>query len=296
MTLDLDRVRNALRQIRPGTNPVEFYKRTFVPKRGGGHRTLAEPVGFLREVQDWLVEHVWPALLIGGYAHGFVAGRSIMTHAAVHAPAHTLATLDIADFFGSVRPEAGIDALCTAKIPHRLAVDIARLCWLPNGLPQGAPTSPGLANACFTPCDAFLATLARLNGARYSRYVDDLAFSWQDEPRAEVPLSTLAGAALILASFGFRRAEEKTRIAGPNDQQIITGLVINAAKGRPAIRAPRGKWRALRAGVHNAERGKEVDLNALYGLASFLAMTDPERVAPYTQRLHELVAATKEQS
>jgi len=286
--IDFDKVQDVLEKA-----PADLagnYRLTRVPKRNGGWRELAEPVGALREVQDWLVEHVWPMLHVAPCAHGFVAGRSILTHAAVHAPAHTLLTLDLYSFFDSVRPEVGIEMLRCAGLSSSLSVAIARLCWLSHWLPQGAPTSPGLSNACFSIPDAYLTALAQKFNARYSRYVDDLAFSWADAPGDSLN-AMVCGAGLVLRANGYVIALDKSVIAGPDDPQLITGLVINAAPGRPAVRAPRERWRAFRAAVYNAERAvrdgtEPPDFAALHGLASFLAMTDPERVAPYVARLH----------
>jgi RNA-directed DNA polymerase len=44
-------------------------------------------------------------------------------------------------------------------------------------LPQGAPTSPALANLLAWPLDCRLLDLAEAAGAHYTRYADDLAFS-----------------------------------------------------------------------------------------------------------------------
>jgi hypothetical protein len=46
-------------------------------------------------------------------------------------------------------------------------------------LPQGAPTSPALANLSAYRLDCRLASLANCAGASYTRYADDIAFSGQ---------------------------------------------------------------------------------------------------------------------
>jgi hypothetical protein len=145
-------------------------------------------------------------------------------------------------------------------------------------LPQGAPTSPALANLCAYRLDQRLAGLAGQLGARYTRYADDLAFSG-DLPVAA--LVRLVGA--IAADEGFRVNEGKTTVRGRGDRQLLGGLVVNAA---PAV--PRDSYDQLKAILHNAartgpaaqNRAGHPDFRAhLLGRIAWVAQTHPARGA-----------------
>src|SRR5262249_47319549 len=137
-------------------------------------------------------------------AHGFVKGRSIRSFAAPHAGRRVLLRMDLRDFFPSFAaariqtffriagyPEPVADllgGLCTTVAPRSVWREIgpgfdpsdlldARTLYERAHLPQGAPTSPALANLCSYRADCRLAGLARSAGAQYTRYADDLAFS-----------------------------------------------------------------------------------------------------------------------
>ena len=92
-------------------------------------------------------------------------------------------------------PESVADLLggiCTNAAPRdlwkpararcgRASMREARACTRGRILPQGAPTSPALANICAYRVDCRLAGLAQSAGAAYTRYADDLAFSGGEE-------------------------------------------------------------------------------------------------------------------
>lgn len=273
-----------------------YYRHGELPKHGGGRRQIAEPKFELRFIQDWLVDNLWPHLPVHEAAHGYRTGRSIVTHAQVHAAPRLLLTTDVAKFFDAVRPTRVTELFLRMDVRFDTADLLARLCTLDGALPQGAPTSPGLANAVFFPVDRALEEVAwRCGQARYSRYVDDLALSWVEMPVPKgvylqwAELLTMSVSA-ALGAAGFELNHAKTRCRWWFQQQVVTGLLVNAAPGAPPVRAPRERWRTLRAGVFNAERkgATPEHLEELQGLASFLAMTDPEKASPYLDRLGAL--------
>lgn len=128
-----------------------------------------------------------------------------MTHAGGHLQRQVVVRLDLEDFFASVRgpriyglfrqcgypePVAHVlTALVTNSVPRSSLAEapepagresigsrrrlVAHLSQ-PH-LPQGAPTSPALANLAGFGLDRRLAGLAAKSGLRYSRYADDLA-------------------------------------------------------------------------------------------------------------------------
>jgi hypothetical protein len=98
-------------------------------------------------------------------------------------------------------------------------------------LPQGAPTSPALANLCCWRLDQRRSALARTLGADYTRYADDLAFSGGRELARRARhcarlVRTIAG------QEGFRVHPCKTRVMIPAARQKLAGLVIHR---RPAV-------------------------------------------------------------
>src|SRR5439155_24401287 len=132
-------------------------------------------------------------------------------------------------------PESVADLLggiCTnaARVPG-LAFDARALYGRPH-LPQGAPTSPALANLCFYRVDCRLAGFAKSAGARYTRYADDLAFSGYDIFDRQVDRFSTHAAA-ILREDGFSVTQRKTRTMPQGLRQPPAALVTNQRLNAP---------------------------------------------------------------
>jgi hypothetical protein len=198
---------------------------------------------------------------------------------------------------------ATLCALLATESPREVVQFRGKTLYVANGAracPQGAPTSPAITNALCLRLDKRMAGLARALGYGYTRYADDLAFSWRkpeaDEgSRAAAPVGTLLrGVATILDAEGFRVHRKKTAVRRGGASQRITGLVVNKTSSPdvPAARVPRETIRRLRAAIHNREKGKPgkegETLHQLHGMAAFVFMVDPKKGRAFLDRIEAL--------
>jgi len=130
-----------------------------------------------------------------------------------------------------------LGGVCTNTTPrdvwNNLAFDIdpvqlreTRSFYAEPHLPQGAPTSPALANLCSYRMDCRLTGLANAAGAVYTRYADDLAFSGNEEFEHCIDRFSTHVAA-ILHEEGFAANHRKTRVMRQSVRQQLVGLVVN---------------------------------------------------------------------
>ena len=292
------------------------YRRWQIPKRDGSMRTITAPKRELKTAQRWVLRNVAEKLPVHGAAHGFMAARSIVSNAKVHAGAHVLLKVDVKDFFPTVTwkrvkglyRKAGYSeqiatllALLATEAPRETVQFRSKTLHVasgPRALPQGAPTSPALTNAICLRMDRRLSGLARVFGFKYTRYADDLTFSWRapaelpEGARPKAPVGAmLRGIGQILRAEGFALHPTKTEVLRRGNRQEVTGLVVNEAPGAPDARVPRETRRKLRAAIHNREKGKAREgesLAQLQGMAAFVHMTDPARGRALLERVAKL--------
>ncbi len=296
------------RDVETGTH----YHRWLVPKRDGSPRLISAPKPELKAAQRWITREVTEHLPVHGAAHGFLVGRSIVSNASVHAGAKILVKLDIKGFYPTVtfrrvkgllrraglgEQVATLMALLATESPREEVVTHGKTHYVatgPRSLPQGAPTSPSITNALCLRLDCRLAGLARKLGCRYTRYADDLAFSWHGDSKPEVGILLRAVRGIVKAE-GFEIHPAKTRVMRAGSRQRITGLVVNRADDRPGARVPREIQRRLRAAIKNRELGRpgqaDESLEQLKGMAAFVMMTDRPRGVAFMERVDRLIAA-----
>jgi RNA-directed DNA polymerase len=297
------------------------YRYRVVARRGGIPRVLEAPKARLKEIQRWILHEILVHVPPHEAAQGFTRGRSVVTHARRHSGQAVVLRLDLKDFFASI--SAGrvfgifrtlgynrsvahvLTGLCTNTIaqavwqavPH--TTDPALIqprFWLGRALatphlPQGAPTSPALANLAAFRLDRRLNGLATSATLAYSRYADDLTLSGSTQlGRRRSHLEALV--AEIARGEGFAINERKTALHSAGGRQSVCGIVVNV---RPNVL--RSEYDELRAILHNAaahgpsgqNRAGLADFEAhLRGRISWVASLNPARGEKLRRRFAEI--------
>jgi RNA-directed DNA polymerase len=154
----------------------------------------------------------------------------------------------------------------------------ARVLYCRPHLPQGAPTSPALANLCTYRADCRLSGLARSVGAQYTRYADDLAFSGdRGFERGIERFSTHVAA--ILIEEGFHVHHRKTRVMRQGVRQHLAGVVVNRhlnIMGNDFDRLKATLTNCIRLGPEGQNRDTHANFRShLEGRINFVEMINP---------------------
>ena len=277
------------------------------PRRRGRFRLIESPKALLKKAQRRVLHAILDRIPPHPAAHGFRRNRSILSYAAPHAGQRIVLRFDLRDFFPAVRASrvhaffrvAGypeevarlLTGLCTSRIPSEVwnQRPEPRECDAALGdrlrgphLPQGAPTSPALANLCAFRLDVRLHGLGQAIDAKYTRYADDLAFSG-GELLERAARRLQVAIAVIAAEEGFDVHFQKSRFMRQGVCQQLAGIVVNE---RPNVR--RGQFDELKAILTNCirygpiaqNRAAHVDFrNYLLGRIAHVQMIHPARGA-----------------
>jgi hypothetical protein len=307
------------REAKPSHGCPRRYQYRWIRKRSGGSRLVESPIPRLKTIQRRFADAVVSRIPPHNAAHGFCPGRSIVTNAREHVGRRVVLKLDLLDFFATITgarvtrlflvagyPEpvarlmAGLATnqvpsevwkLPTAPVQGALVLRARQLLRLPH-LPQGAPTSPALANLCAYRLDVRLAKLAAAAGATYTRYADDLAFS--GDARFERGAERFAiHAHAVALEEGFEINTRKTRLMRRGQRQQIAGVVVNE---RPNV--SRADFEALKATLYNCvrhgtqgqNRARSTDFRShLLGRISHVSALHPERGRKLKRMFEQIV-------
>ncbi len=245
-----------------------LYRTRQIETGRGKTRTLHCPVRRLLTVQRAILHGLLDNVPLEEACHGFRKGRSIVTHASQHIRQEMVLAVDVRDFFPSITSARVFGVFRSLDLADNTATCLTRLTTCRGILPQGAPTSPAIANLVCRHLDRRLSGLARRMGINYSRYADDLTFS------GPVRLADYKGTIeRIVREEGFEPNARKCRFMRRHQRQVVTGLTVN-----DGVSIPRPWRRRLRGLVHRVgcETAVDVTPETLFGMLSFLKMVHPE--------------------
>ena len=287
--------------------PLRTYRHRWLAKPGGRARLLEIPNSRLKAIQRKILAEILNQVPAHPAAHAFRPGRSAISNAIPHCGREVVISFDLVDFFPSIpaarvhrlfrslgypEPVARLLAgLCTTRLPTDVwerrpnpSLDGSdRATWLrisDRHLPQGAPSSPAIANLAAHRLDRRLTGIAKRLEATYTRYADDLTFSGDGTlARRAKRLAHLV--AVVAGEEGFTLNFRKTRVMRRGSRQQVTGVIVNVHPNHPRAEFDRLKailTNCVRHGPSEQNRDKHADFRAhLAGKIAHLAAINPVR-------------------
>lgn len=225
-------------------HPASFYWSFNIKKANGKLREISEPLPNLKEIQYWILENILYKIPVSAYAKAYVPEKRLKENVRFHKKQKIVLTMDLKDFFGSIRLESIKKIFRDLGYTHSLSNLMAKLCCLNDSLPQGAPTSPYLSNLYMLDFDMQVSSYCKDRRIRYTRYADDLTFSGDFEVNQMKDF--------IREQVGIKHLtinEEKTRCMDSNHRQIVTGIVVNEK-----LQVPKEVRRNIRLQMHYIQK------------------------------------------
>jgi RNA-directed DNA polymerase len=296
---------------------LRHYLYRWQSKRDGSARLIESPKQLLKMIQRQMLREILERIPPHEAAHGFRRQRSVRSFVEPHIRRDVVLRLDLKDFFPGIRRARIIAIFLTAGYPESVAELLAALCTnstpgivikacpVTNALqlrrmkllyerphlPQGAPTSPSLANLAAYRLDCRLMGMAKSFGVEYTRYADDLVFSGNMEFARKIERFYIYACTVALEE-GFEVQTRKTRIMRQSVSQQAGGVVLNQG-----MNVKRRYYERLKAILHNCavhgpagqNRNKLADFRAhLMGQISHVEMLNPARGKKLREKFQQI--------
>lgn len=206
----------------------------------------------MRAIQHRILRNVLERVPVPDYVHAFEIGKSIPAMAAQHVGKAVVVSLDLKDFFPSIKQFHLNEIFQHLGFGEAAARTLSELCTYKSFVPQGALTSPKVSNIVtsltFGPavkkfCDE--------RGYTLSIYADDLVVS------SSRPMVGTDGSSVIkelinfvrhtIGQYGFKLNSEKIKIMYPSQRQYVCGAVVNRK-----VNLQKKERNLLRAIVYNS--------------------------------------------
>lgn len=256
---------------------------TVIIHRGRGHRNrkLSVPNGFMKTVQRRILDNYLYKLDVSKFSTAYCKGKSLLDNASPHIGKEYVAKLDISHFFDNIDTDMVFMIMRQLEMSTPATTLLTQLCVHNGVLPQGAPTSPYIANLVMKHFDEKIGSRCVENNIAYSRYCDDITLS--GTKKAIKDSHMVIEIKRMLYRMGFDLNEKKTVFVSSSQMQKVTGIVVNEKPqiSREMRRTIRQEvYYCAKFGVAESLNQREIDipekeyLNSLLGRISFALQID----------------------
>lgn len=199
----------------------------------------------MRVAQFKILTKILNNIDIPRYITAFEKNRSIPDMATLHVNKEVVVSVDIKDFFHSIKQSHIYDFFTGMGIDEMPSRTLSEICTYKSFLPQGALTSPKLANIItaltFGPT---LKEYCDTNGLTLTIYADDVTISSTNPATNVSEILSFVTSTIRVNSFRVNHA--KTKVMWKTSRQYVCGVVVNNKTNM--IKKERYKLRAI---VHN---------------------------------------------
>jgi RNA-directed DNA polymerase len=181
-------------------------------------RTFRNPSVLLKLVQKRIKLNIIDKVELPNNVHGGVKKRSNITNAKAHQGNKYLFETDLQEFYPNINMEVVYQTFLELGYSTHFSHWLTKLTTKDNQLPQGSPASLGISNLVFKKTDIKLIRFCKANSITFTRYVDDLTFSSQQDFGDKIQ-SILD----IVIDDNFKISRRKTFY---DSKQTITGIQL----------------------------------------------------------------------
>lgn len=231
------------------------YVTKYIPKKNGMPRELNVPNLSLKVVQKWILVQILEKINISEQAMAFVPKKNgLKMNAEYHKSNIFLLEMDISNFFGSITEKQVFKLFTNIGYSTDVSAILTNLCTYKGVLPQGAVTSPYIANLVCYHMDVRINNYCSRRDIVYTRYADDLSFSSNNRTLLN---SIEKFIKYIVKDEGFLINDKKTRYLSNDVKKTITGITINDEE----IHVDKKLKRNMRAMIFNSIKNQDYSNN-----------------------------------
>ena len=227
-----------------------FFLTKVIDKPDGSKRETYDVKPELKSIHERIKQDVLKKVIYPSYLHGSLKGKDYISNTNEHTNKKIIISEDVSNFFPSI----------SAKVIHETWVgffgfsnEVARcltkLVTYKGFLAQGAKPSSYLCNLVLWHRESELASQLNIEGYTYTRYVDDIAISSNNNMNKTEITSVIKRVYQMLRTINVKPNRKKHAVMPSGDRQHVHGINLNS--GKPTM--PKGERAKIKSAVYECE-------------------------------------------